>query len=124
MVCRIFLIFGKHRAGPPVIEAQYNPDRTILILPFVQKQLSQENNDSRIQGEPINEPINLTGNEKILLEKRIIDNLLMNSNISQPHMAEIIGVSLSSAKKTVKRVVESGQIGKIWKVQCEEENNG
>lgn len=107
-----------------MIEAQYNPDRTILILPFVQKQLSQENNGSRIQGEPINEPINLTGNEKILLEKRIIDNLLMNSNISQPHMAEIIGVSLSSAKKTVKKVVESGQIGKIWKVQCEEENNG
>ncbi|WP_455615553.1 winged helix-turn-helix domain-containing protein [Eisenbergiella sp.] len=102
--------------GPPVIEAQYNPDRTILILPFVQKQLSQENNGSRIQGEPINEPINdpindpinLTGNEKILLEKRIIDILLMNSNISQPQMAEIIGVSLSSAKRTVKKVVESG----------------
>lgn len=79
-------------------------------MPFVQTQLSQQNNGSKIQDEPINEPINSTENEKTLLEKRILDILAVNSNISQPQMAEIIGISLSSVKRTVKKMVESGQI--------------
>lgn len=66
----------------------------------------QENNDSKIQ----NEPINSTGYEKILLEKRKLDILVMNSNISQLQMAEIIGVSLSGVKRTVKKMAASGQI--------------
>ena len=106
----IFDVWKSQGWETPVIEEQYNPDRTILILPFVQKQLSQGNNGSKIQNEPINEPINSTGYEKTLLEKRIIDILVMNSNISQPQMAEIIGVSLSSVKRTIKKMVESGQI--------------
>ncbi len=93
-----------------MIEEQYNPDRTILILSFIQTQSSQQNNGSKIQDEPINEPINSTEYEKTLIEKRILDILVMNSNISQPQIAEIIGVSLSSVKRTVKKMVESGQI--------------
>lgn len=99
----IFDVWKSQGWETPVIEEQYNPDRTILILLFVQKQLSQGNNGSKIKNEPINEPINSTGYEKTLLEKRIIDILVMNSNISQPQMAEIIGVSLSSVKRTIKR---------------------
>lgn len=110
----IFDVWKSQGWETPVIEEQYNPDRTILILSFVQKQLSQGNNGSKIKKEPIkepiNEPINSTGYEKTLLEKRIIDILVMNSNISQPQMAEIIGVSLSSVKRTIKKMVESGQI--------------
>ena len=45
-----------------------------------------------------------------MLEKRILDILAMNSNISKPQMAEIIEISLSSVKRTVKKMVESGQI--------------
>ncbi len=102
----IFDVWKSQGWEMPVMEEPYNPDRTILGLPFAQKQLLQENNGSKIQ----NEPINSTDHEKTLLEKRILDILVMNSNISQPQMAEIIGVSLSSVKRTVKKMVESGQI--------------
>lgn len=38
----IFDVWKSQGWETPVIEEQYNPDRTILILLFVQKQLSQE----------------------------------------------------------------------------------
>ena len=37
----IFDVWKSQGWETPVIEEQYNPDRTILILLFVQKQLSQ-----------------------------------------------------------------------------------
>lgn len=46
----------------------------------------------------------------MFLEERIVERLEKEPGISQPKMAELLGVSLSTVKRTMKKLVKSGLV--------------
>ena len=107
----IYDVWERQGWKQPVIEEQYNPDRTSLTLPFIKRDCINE---------PINEPINQgmmvreepatysAGQGVDTIEARILAVIEKNERISKQELADQLGVSLSSVKRAMKKLVDNG----------------
>ena len=97
----IFEVWAQQGWPKPMIEEQYCPDRTILTLCL------EKNIGSDRENEPINEPINAVAYvDKAALGDKIIARLTQKPGMSQPQLANELGVSLSSVKRMMKRLTK------------------
>lgn len=106
----IFDVWEAQHWEAPVVEEQYNPGRTILTLSFTEKAYFI---GLKGQNEPINDTINepINADQDVFhktLEERIAEQLEKEPGLSQPKMAEMLGVSLSTVKRAMKRLIKAG----------------
>lgn len=90
----------------PVVEEQYNPDRTILTLSFVQVGNIENQEDLKYQGDTLNDTLN----QNDTLETLILEQIKKNPRSKQIELAEITGSSIATIKRTMKKMTEQGII--------------
>ena len=79
----------------PEIEEQYGPDRTILTLPLLKKVAISS------------DKVAINGDGKLTEhEKRILEYLQENKEISNGDAREIIGLSAAGVRKILRKMVE------------------
>ena len=90
----------------PVVEEQYNPDRTILTLSFVQVGNIENQEDLKYQGDTLNDTLDPNDT----LETLILEQIKKNPRSKQIELAEITGSSIATIKRTMKKMTEQGII--------------
>lgn len=90
----------------PVVEEQYNPDRTILTLSFVQVGNIENQEDLKYQGDTLNDTLD----QNDTLETLILEQIKKNPRSKQIELAEITGSSIATIKRTMKKMTEQGII--------------
>ncbi len=90
----------------PVVEEQYNPDRTILTLSFVQVGNIENQEDLKYQGDTLNDTLE----QNDTLETSILEQIKKNPRSKQIELAEITGSSIATIKRTMKKMTEQGII--------------
>ena len=90
----------------PVVEEQYNPDRTILTLSFVQVGNIENQEDLKYQGDTLNDTLE----QNDTLETLILEQIKKNPRSKQIELAEITGSSIATIKRTMKKMTEQGII--------------
>ena len=90
----------------PVVEEQYNPDRTILTLSFVQVGNMENQEDLKYQGDTLNDTLE----QNDTLETSILEQIKKNPRSKQIELAEITGSSIATIKRTMKKMTEQGII--------------
>lgn len=90
----------------PVVEEQYNPDRTILTLSFVQVGNIENQEDLKYQGDTLNDTLD----QNDILETLILEQIKKNPRSKQIELAEITGSSIATIKRTMKKMTEQGII--------------
>ena len=90
----------------PVVEEQYNPDRTILTLSFVQVGNIENQEDLKYQGDSLNDTLE----QNDTLETLILEQIKKNPRSKQIELAEITGSSIATIKRTMKKMTEQGII--------------
>ena len=87
-------------------EEQYNPDRTILTLSFVQVGNIENQEDLKYQGDTLNDTLE----QNDTLETLILEQIKKNPRSKQIELAEITGSSIATIKRTMKKMTEQGII--------------
>ena len=90
----------------PVVEEQYNPDRTILTLSFVQVGNIENQEDLKYQGDTLNDTLD----QNDTLITLILEQIKKNPRSKQIELAEITGSSIATIKRTMKKMTEQGII--------------
>lgn len=90
----------------PVVEEQYNPDRTILTLSFVQVGNIENQEDLKYQGDTLNDTLE----QNDTLETLILEQIKKNPRSKQIELAEVTGSSIATIKRTMKKMTEQGII--------------
>lgn len=90
----------------PVVEEQYNPDRTILTLSFVQVGNIENQEDLKYQGDTLDDTLD----QNDTLETLILEQIKKNPRSKQIELAEITGSSIATIKRTMKKMTEQGII--------------
>lgn len=90
----------------PVVEEQYNPDRTILTLSFVQVGNIENQEDLKYQGDTLNDTLD----QNDTLETLILEQIKKNPRSKQIELAEVTGSSIATIKRTMKKMTEQGII--------------
>lgn len=97
----IFSVWAQEGWREPEIEEQYGPDRTILTLPLVKKTaISSDKVAISSDKVAINGDRNLTEHEK-----RILEYLQENKEISNADARQITGLSAAGVRKVLKKMV-------------------
>lgn len=91
----IFSVWEQEGWKEPEIEEKYGPDRTILILPLLKKVAISS------------DKVAINGDWKLTEhEKRILEYLQVNQEISNADAREIIGLSAAGVRKVLRKMVE------------------
>lgn len=113
----IFDVWESQHWKEPVVEEQYNPDRTILTLSFVERKVSRNQEHPKYQTDTLDDTL------KDTLEFRILTLLKENPKIKQQEVGETLGVSIASVKRSMKKLTdaekiqrEGGKRNGIWRV--------
>jgi len=99
----IFDVWNAQGWKAPVIEEQYNPDRTILTLSFKSAANVELSQAVKYQNDPLNDP----------LETLILRQIRENPKVKQKELTEITGSSIATVKRTMKKLVERGVIQRV-----------
>lgn len=91
-----------------MVEEQYNPDRTILTLPFVERTASKSQVYPKYQIDTLNNTLDDTLNDT--LEVRVLTLLKANPKMTQQEIGETLGISIASVKRVMKKLIEAGKI--------------
>ena len=89
-----------------MVEEQYNPDRTILTLSFVQVGNIENQEDLKYQGDTLNDTLD----QNDTLITLILEQIKKNPRSKQIELAEITGSSIATIKRTMKKMTEQGII--------------
>ncbi len=102
----IYDVWKRQGWETPVVEEQYNPDRTILTLSFVQVGNIENQEDLKYQGDTLNDTLD----QNDTLITLILEQIKKNPRSKQIELAEITGSSIATIKRTMKKMTEQGII--------------
>ena len=102
----IFAIWEGYGWETPVIEEQFNPDRTILTLPFTKRAIKASDKNKRQK-----QAIKTNDNEKTLNnKKKILDYMTGKGEVSTKELAELLGLSTARTRVIVRELCDDNKI--------------
>ena len=102
----IFAIWDEYGWDTPVIEEQFNPDRTILTLPFTKRAIKASDKNKRQK-----QATKTSENEKTLNnKKKILEYMTGKDEVSTKELAEILELSSARTRVIIKELCNDNKI--------------